>query len=121
VKPTNVSQDRVEGWLNSIPAIDRDVTVKYFVQHFRIGYQSLAGSYQLFQRPLSLAFMRMSGADKVHRDVGINENHALLREKPVTSHQVFALVTGFSSLVFLSVVFYQPMVVHFGAVVAPLS
>jgi hypothetical protein len=69
------AQERVEGWLNCIPAIDRDVTVKYFLQHFRIRYQSLASSYKLFQRPLGLAFMRMSGADKVHRDVGINENH----------------------------------------------
>ena len=42
----NDGQQRIEGWLDRIPAIDRDVTVKYFLQHFHIRCQSLAGSYE---------------------------------------------------------------------------
>ena len=34
------TQQRIEGWLDCIPAIDRDVAVKYFLQHFRIRRQS---------------------------------------------------------------------------------
>jgi len=34
------AQQRIEGWLDCIPPIDRDVAVKYFLQHFRIRRQS---------------------------------------------------------------------------------
>ena len=69
------AQQRIEGWLDCIPAIDRDVAVKYFLQHFRIRRQSLAISDEFFQHSLGLDFMRMRCADKVHRDVRVNENH----------------------------------------------
>jgi hypothetical protein len=65
----------IEGWLDCIPAIDRDVAVKYFLQHFRIGRQSLAISDEFFQHSLGLDFMRMRRSDKVHWDVRVNENH----------------------------------------------
>jgi hypothetical protein len=42
----NDAQQCIEGWLDCIPAIDRDVAVKYFLQHFRIRRQSLAISYE---------------------------------------------------------------------------
>ena len=69
------AQQRIEGWLDCIPAIDRDVAVKYFLQDFRICRQSLAIADEFFQHALGLDFMRMRCADKVHRDVRVNENH----------------------------------------------
>ena len=69
------AQQRIEGWLDCIPAIDRDVAVKYFLQHFRIRRQSFAVSDEFFQHSLGRYFMRMRCADKVHWDVRVNENH----------------------------------------------
>lgn len=69
------TQQRIEGWLDCIPAIDRDVAVKYFLQHFRIRRQSFAISDEFFQHSLGFDFMRMRCADKVHGDVRVNENH----------------------------------------------
>ena len=69
------TQQRIEGWLDCIPAIDRDVAVKYFLEHFRIRRQSFAISDEFFQHSLGRDFMRMRCADKVHWDVRVNENH----------------------------------------------
>ena len=68
-------QQRIEGWLDCIPAVDGDVAVKYFQEHFRIRRQSLAISDEFFQDSLGLDFMPMRCADKVHWDVRVNENH----------------------------------------------
>lgn len=39
------SQQGIERWLNGIRTLDRNVTVKDFLQHFRIGYQPLAATH----------------------------------------------------------------------------
>ena len=69
------AQQRIEGGLDCIPAIDRDIAMKYFLQHFRVRRQSLAISDELFQQSLGLNFMWMRCADKVHGDGRVKQNH----------------------------------------------
>jgi len=69
------AKQRVECWLDGIAAVDRDVAVQNFLQHFGIGNQALALADQLFEQSLRVALVRVRRAHEIHRDVGVDENH----------------------------------------------
>jgi len=63
------SQQGIERRLNSIRPIDRNITVKYFLQHFRVCHQPLSAAYQFVQPTLGIGLMRMLGSHQIHGDV----------------------------------------------------
>ncbi len=68
-------EQSVEGGLNGVAAINRNVTVKNFLKYLGIGNQTLTFGDQLFKPSLGIAAMGMGRAHKIHRDVGIDEDH----------------------------------------------
>ncbi len=68
-------QQRIESWLDCVPAINRHVAVQYLLQHLGVGHQTLTFPYQFLQPSLRLCFERMWSTNKIHRDIRINQNH----------------------------------------------
>jgi hypothetical protein len=50
--------------------------VKNFLQHFRIGNQTLARCNQALQDELRFCLVGMGSPDQLDRDVGIDEDHS---------------------------------------------
>ena len=69
------TEQGVEGGLNGIAAINRDIAVQNLLKDLGVGDQTLTLGDQLFQPSLGIAAMRVGRADQVHRDVGIDEDH----------------------------------------------
>ncbi len=69
------AQQRIKRWLNGVAAIDSNISVKYFLEYFCIGDQTLAVAQQLLHPPLRVDLMRMGSAYQVHRNVGVDKNH----------------------------------------------
>jgi len=69
------AKQRVECWLNGVAAIDGNIAMKYFLEHFRIGDQPLAVAQQLLHPSLCVDLMRMRSAYQVHRNIGIDKDH----------------------------------------------
>ena len=56
--------------------LDRHVAVQDLLQDFGVGDEPLAAGDALFQQAPGRLLVRMSGADQVHGDVRIDEDHA---------------------------------------------
>ncbi len=69
------AQQCVKRRLNRIRPRDRNVAMQDFLQHFRISYQPLSATHQFLQPAPGIAFVRMSSANQIHWDVGINKDH----------------------------------------------
>ncbi len=63
------SQQGIERRLNSIRPRDRNITVKYLLQHLRVGHQPLSAAYQFIQPTHGIGFMRMLGSHQIHGNV----------------------------------------------------
>src|SRR6266702_1556995 len=46
-----------------------------FSRHFRVGHQALSVGNQFFKQALGLRLVGVRRANKIHRDVGVNQNH----------------------------------------------
>lgn len=71
----NHAQQRVESRLNILAAIDGIVTVQNLLQNFGVGYEALALVHVFFQQALGIGFVRPRGAHKIHRDIGVDQDH----------------------------------------------
>ncbi len=56
-------QDELERGSNSLPFVDRCVTVQDLLQYFSISHKPLAGGYKALQQKLRLRFVRMRISD----------------------------------------------------------
>jgi hypothetical protein len=63
------SQQGIKCRLNCIRTLDRNITVKDFLQHFRVGHQALVVAHQFLQPTTGIGLMRMGGTDQVHGNV----------------------------------------------------
>ena len=68
------TQDRVEGGLDGIPAIEGDIPVEDFLENLGISDQSLAGAEGRFQQLTRPCLVRMGGTDQVHRNIRVDED-----------------------------------------------
>jgi len=68
-------EQSVKSRLDGVPAVDGNVTVQNLLKHLRIGDQSLAVRDHSFQQSLSVRLVHVRRADKIHWDIGIDENH----------------------------------------------
>lgn len=71
-------EQNVKSRLNGLPAIDSYITMQDFLQDFRIRDQSLTLGYEFLEQALSVRLVQMRRPDKIHGDIGIDENHGLL-------------------------------------------
>ena len=62
-------ENRVEGRLNGIRAMDGHVTVQNFLKYLRVRHQPLAITDQSLQEFLCIRLMRMGRTDQIHRNV----------------------------------------------------
>jgi hypothetical protein len=69
------AEQGIEGWLNGVVAVDGYIAMQYFLEHFRVGDPALALAQQLLHAPLRVDLMGMGCSNKVHRNVGINQDH----------------------------------------------
>ncbi len=69
------AQNRIECRLYIVKSIDGAITAQNLLQNLGIRYQSLSLTYTLFQDPLRIGFKRAGSPHKVHRDVGVYQNH----------------------------------------------
>jgi hypothetical protein len=80
-RPINVkhliddAEQRVEGWLDGIPAVDSHVAMQDLLQDLGVGDEALALVDQLFEQSLRVALVGMRRAHKIHWDVRIDQNH----------------------------------------------
>ncbi len=56
------SQQGMKRRLNSIRPPNRNITVKYLLQHFRVGRQPLSAAHQFIQPTLRIGLVRMGGS-----------------------------------------------------------
>jgi len=70
------TQEGIERRLDGIAAVDRHVPMQNFLEHFRVRHQSLAIGDGVLENSLGIDFPSVRAADKVHRDVGVDEDHA---------------------------------------------
>ena len=70
------TEEGIERRLDGIAAIDRHVPMKNFLDHFRVCHQSLAIGNGVLEDSLGIHFPRVRAANEIHRDVGIDEDHA---------------------------------------------
>ncbi len=74
----NLIDDRkqcVEGGLDRITAIYGNISMQDFMQDLGIRYETLTGSYKPFDQTLGIQLVRVRRSDKIHRDVGVNQDH----------------------------------------------
>ena len=69
------TEDGIERRLDGIAAVDRHVPMQNFLKYFRVCHQSLAIGDGVLEDSLGIDFPSVRGADEVHRDVGIDEDH----------------------------------------------
>ena len=72
VDKTNQGRERR---LDRVAAIDCDVPVKDFLEHFRIGDQRSSFCDESFEEPACVILVRVRRADQIHRDVRIDKDH----------------------------------------------
>ena len=65
----------IEGRLNSVSTIERNVTMKDFSQDFGICNQALAVAGKFLEKPLCTCLVWMRSAHKVHQDIRVNQYH----------------------------------------------
>jgi hypothetical protein len=70
------TEEGIERRLDGITAVDRHVPMQDFLEHFRVRHQSLAIGDRVLEDSLGIDFPSVRAADEVHRDVGIDEDHA---------------------------------------------
>ena len=68
----------IEGRLNGVPAIDRDVAMKDFLKSLGIRHEAFSSSREACDHLLGVGFVGMFGANDVHRHVGVDEDHRRL-------------------------------------------
>jgi len=69
------TEERIKRWLDSIAAVDCNVAMQDLLKHFGVRNQALAVTDQLLEPSLRVALVRMSGADQIHRNIGVDQNH----------------------------------------------
>jgi len=69
------AKQRIKRWLNGVAAVDGNIAMQYFLEHFCVGDQALAVAQQLLHPSLRVDLMRMGSAYQVHRNVGIDQDH----------------------------------------------
>ena len=69
------TEKHIESRLNSVSTIDRNVTMKKFLQDFGICHQTLAVTSKFFEKSLCICLVGMRRAHKVHRDIRVNQYH----------------------------------------------
>ena len=69
------SEQGVEGRLNGVAAIDGHISMEDLLKNLGIGNQPPAFPDQLFQPLLRVGFVGVSGTDKIHGYVGVDQNH----------------------------------------------
>ena len=74
----NDSQQNIERRLNGIQPFDRGITMKDFLQHFRVCHQAFSVAHQLFQPTPGIGFMGMRSSHQVHWDVRVDKDHGCM-------------------------------------------
>ena len=69
------AEESVERRLNRVAPVNRDVPMQDLLQHFHVDDQPSIVDREAFEEPLRVGLVRMRGADEVHRDVRIDQNH----------------------------------------------
>jgi hypothetical protein len=69
------SKQGIECGLDCVATVDRDVTVQDFLEHLGVCNQAFAIADEFFDQSLRVSFVRMRGADQVHGNVRVDENH----------------------------------------------
>jgi hypothetical protein len=69
------AEQGVERGLDGVPPADGDVSVRDLLENFRVGNEALALVDQPSEQPLRVAFVRVGRAQKIHGNVGIDQNH----------------------------------------------
>ena len=70
------TEEGIERRLDGIATVDRHVAMQKFLEHFRVCHQSLAIRDGVLEDSLGIDFPSVRAADQVHRDVGVDEDHA---------------------------------------------
>ena len=64
-----------DGGFNSRMGVGPIETVQDLLQDLGIGHQALTVGDQLLEQALRVSFVRMRGADQIHRYIGVDQNH----------------------------------------------
>jgi hypothetical protein len=70
------AEQSIEGGLDGIAALDRNLTMQDLLQHLGVGNQPLSGRDGALERAPGVELMRMRCADQVHRDIRVDEDHS---------------------------------------------
>ena len=62
--------------INRITPVNRIIAMQNLLEYFGIGHQAFAFGDQALQKDLGFRLMRMRRPDQVHRNVGIDKDHA---------------------------------------------
>lgn len=68
------AEKSIESRLDEIDATNGHIAMEDFLQSFGIGNEAVAIADQAFQDALGIGFMRMRGADQVHRNIRVQED-----------------------------------------------
>jgi hypothetical protein len=71
----NHPDQRIEGGLNRVAPVDGHVTMQDLLQHLGIGDEALTVRDALLEESLGVGLVRVHGANEVHRNVGIDQDH----------------------------------------------
>ena len=70
------AEQQVECGLDGLAAPDGRVAVADLLEHFGVGQQHLSRRDGAFEQALRIQLVRVGGADEVHRDVGVEQDHS---------------------------------------------
>lgn len=63
------AQQGIEGRLDGVPAVDRNVAMQNLLQNLGVGHKPLALRDQLLEQPLRVALMGVRRAYEIHGDI----------------------------------------------------
>jgi hypothetical protein len=66
----------VERWLDRLAPSNRVVAMQDLLEHLGVRHQTFLSRDRTFQQLLCFGLVRVGGPDEIHRDVGVDENHA---------------------------------------------
>ena len=75
VDDVNDRQQRIESRVDVLRAPNRRISMEDLLKDFGVGAQGLARGDGFFHRAPGRFLVRMGGADQVHRDVRIDQDH----------------------------------------------